>query len=212
MTISVTLTPTNQDVTIYWNTDFLVNNTVAAYLATTIAGLADPAQRMTGIPANANALPDTTFQVTVPNLAGGQAPLNGLNQYFIQVQCDAQMSAVQSTVTLPNNPNTVHLHQPEADPKKINANGGRSTVSVTVRQDSNTIGGIPVTFTAPAGCGGSLGPVGGDGAGSTFLIKSDGNGLAEADFIAGNTKGSYDIDISAAGYAANSQSATVTIQ
>lgn len=188
------VTPGTDDVDIQWESDQTAT-TAMVYLADNQADLADPAKRIEGV------LPspvlDSVFRLVIPNVAAGETPLNPGTQYFCQAECDGIMSPIESFTTVAVD--VVHLRRPDADPKRIKANGGVSDLTVYVRKNKQGVPGTQVTFTLPSGCNGKLGPNGGPPTGSSYQASSDANGRAEAEFTSGSDKGKFKIAVDAAG-------------
>jgi len=207
------LTATDKDITLYWQTDFFVQNLPTGYVAVNQNDLPpnNGPSLISGSPNNFIAGRLRSFQATIPNLTAGQNPLNPLATYYCMAVCDGQQSNVMYTVTLPSNANTVHLHQPDADPKVVIVNGGASNLSVMVRSQGNPVPNVPVLFTAPANSG-QVGPVGAAPQGLTCQVNSDATGLAQCLFTSGIATGDFTIQVTASGYTANGQSVVISVQ
>jgi hypothetical protein len=190
---------TDTSVMIDWTTDTLALNNTNVYVATNLQNLQAGVYVATGND-NGN-LPDTDFQATIPIAA---PMLQSGTPYVCMASCDGTNSQPSNFTTLPDG---VYLRNPHAQPRKV-AIGGVSTLMVEVRKKGKPEANIPVTFTCPAGAGQLGNPV----QGTVMVVNTDANGQAATPFMAGNTKGRFQVTVTAAPYAANTTHVLVVVK
>jgi hypothetical protein len=190
---------TDTSVMIDWSTDTLALNNTSVCVATSLQNLQAGVYVASGND-NQN-IPDTDFQATIPIVAPF---LQANTTYVCMAACDGTNSQPSSFTTLPDG---VYLRNPHAKPRKV-AIGGVSTLMVEVRKKGKPEANIPVTFTCPAAAGQLGNPV----EGTSVTVNTDANGHAATPFTAGNTKGRFQVTVTAAPYAANTTHVLVVVK